>query len=201
MARKNPKVDAYIANAAGFARPILNRIRTQVHAACPDVEETLKWGMPHFVYKGNLCYMAAFTHHCGFGFWRSGLVVGADADGSAAGNFGRIVSVADLPPARKVAAYIKKAAALNDAGVKRPPRARAKVRAPLVIPAYFKAALKVHPKAAAAFKDFSHSHKKEYLEWVTGAKREDTQRRRLAQAVAMMSSGKSRNWKYEERGR
>jgi uncharacterized protein YdeI (YjbR/CyaY-like superfamily) len=70
-----------------------------------------------------------------------------------------------------------------------------------VIPAYFKAALKVHPKAAAAFKDFSHSHKKEYLEWVTGAKREDTQRRRLAQAVAMMSSGKSRNWKYEERGR
>ena len=193
MPSTDSRLDAYIAKAAPFARPILTRIRKQVHAACPGVEETLKWGMPHFTYKGNLCYMAAFKQHCGFGFWRSALVIGKDADNTAAGNFGRLTRVADLPTATAVTAYIKKAAAINDAGIKRTPRPRTTVKKPLVVPAYFKAALKAHPEAAAAFEAFSDSHKKEYLEWITGAKKEETRQRRLMQALGMMARGKSRN--------
>src|SRR5207247_9241271 len=144
----------------------LSKSRTQVHAACPEIEETIKWGAPHFTYKGrNLCYMAAFKHHCGFGFWRSGDVVGATANRDGAGNFGRLTSVKDLPPDKTLAAYVKKAAALNESGATRPARARAMAKKPLVIPAYFKAALNGHPKAGAAFDAFSYSHKKEYLEW------------------------------------
>ena len=46
MGQKDPRVDAYIKKAADFARPILEEIRTRVRAACPDVEETIKWGTP-----------------------------------------------------------------------------------------------------------------------------------------------------------
>ena len=64
----DPRIDAYIAKAAPFAQPILSHLRDIVHAACPEVVETVKWGMPYFTWNGNLCHMAAFTQHCAFGF-------------------------------------------------------------------------------------------------------------------------------------
>ena len=76
MATRDPRIDAYIANSAEFARPILAHLREVVHAACPDVEETMKWSRPHFLYKGLLCGMSAFKEHCAFGFWNSSLIVG-----------------------------------------------------------------------------------------------------------------------------
>lgn len=42
MATKDPRVDAYIAKAAPFARPILTALRNGMHMACPDVVETIK---------------------------------------------------------------------------------------------------------------------------------------------------------------
>ncbi len=74
MGKKDPRVDAYIAGSAGFARPILRHLRRVVHAGCPDAEETLKWGFPHFTYKGILCGMASFKGHCTFGFWKEALL-------------------------------------------------------------------------------------------------------------------------------
>ena len=78
---KIPRVDAYIAKAADFAKPILEEIRARVHAACPAVEETIKWSVPASKYKGPLCGMAAFKKHCIFGFWKSLLVLGESGPG------------------------------------------------------------------------------------------------------------------------
>ena len=75
MGTRDRRVDAYIAKSAEFARPILTHLRTVVHAACPDVEETMKWSFPHFMYKGMLCSMVSFKEHCAFGFWKSSLIV------------------------------------------------------------------------------------------------------------------------------
>jgi uncharacterized protein YdhG (YjbR/CyaY superfamily) len=47
MGNRDPRVDAYIRNAAPFAQPILTTIRDTVHASCPDVEEAMKWSFPH----------------------------------------------------------------------------------------------------------------------------------------------------------
>src|SRR5690606_26989508 len=66
MAAKDPRIDVYIEQAADFAKPILTRLRKLVHKGCPDVVETIKWGMPAFDYKGPLCGMAAFKQHCAF---------------------------------------------------------------------------------------------------------------------------------------
>jgi uncharacterized protein YdeI (YjbR/CyaY-like superfamily) len=200
MGKRDARVDAYIAKSADFAKPILRHIRDLVHAACPEVVETLKWSFPHFVHKGMLCHMAAFKEHCKFGFWKRALIFkgkGPDESGNqAAGRFGRITAISDLPGAKVLTGYIKEAARLNEAGVKLPPKTRPKERKPLVIPAALKQALKGSKKAQTAFENFSYSHKKEYVEWIAEARTEQTRMRRLETAIEWMGDGKSRNWKY-----
>ena len=194
---KDPRVDAYIAKSADFAKPILKRLRAEVHAACPDVIEELKWNAPHFNYKGMFCMMAGFKKHCIFGFWKHTLVLGPNAGDDAWGQFGRMSSLDDLPSSAVMARCLKKAMQLNDDGVtvKRKPKAAAK---PLRVPADLATALKKNAKAKAGFAALSPSHKREYVEWVTDAKGADTRARRLEQAIAWMAEGKSRNWKYEK---
>jgi uncharacterized protein YdeI (YjbR/CyaY-like superfamily) len=199
MPAKDPRVDAYIAKSATFAKPILKHVRLTVHENCPEVEETIKWGMPSFMYKGILCGMAAFKEHCSFGFWKASLILdknGKPAD-AGMGSFGKLRSVKDLPSKKILAAYVRKAMELNDKGVKPPARTKPKQHVPLVVPADVKAALKKNKKAAATFANFSYSHQKEYLQWFTEAKQAETRKRRLAQAIEWMAEGKPRNWKYQ----
>jgi uncharacterized protein YdeI (YjbR/CyaY-like superfamily) len=194
----DPRIDAYIAKSADFAKPILTHIREVVHSTCPEGQETMKWSFPHFLYKGMLCSMAAFKEHCALGFWKGDLVFGKEASAEAMGHFGRIKSLADLPSAKKLAGYIKKAMELNEQGVKLPARTRSKEREPLVVPPDLKTALAKNKKAQTAFEDFSYSHKKEYIEWITEAKRPETRTERVKTTVKWLSEGKSRNWKYEK---
>jgi len=199
MPTRDPRVDAYIAKSAPFARPILEHIRDVVHAACPDVEEGIKWGFPNFGYKGMLCSMASFKEHCSFGFWQAKLVLGeAASDEQAMGSFGRLTSVKDLPPKRELVGYIRKAMKLNDDGVKRAP-AKAKPRPPLGVPADLTAALANNRKAAAAWEKLSPSHRREYVEWLAEAKQPATRDRRLATTIEWVAEGKSRTWMYERK--
>ncbi len=198
MPKCDPRVDAYLKNAAPFAQPILRHLRDVVHAACPDVVEGMKWSSPHFDYKGIFCSMAAFKAHCTFGFWKYKLLEDQlpKADSQAMGQFGRLTSVKDLPDDRVLVRIIQAAAKLNDDGVKAL-RERSAKKPPVKPPAYFMAAVRKNKKALATFADFSPSHKREYVEWVTNAKTDETRQRRLATAVLWMAEGKGRNWQYE----
>jgi uncharacterized protein YdeI (YjbR/CyaY-like superfamily) len=200
MGKKDPRVDAYIKKAAPFAQPILSEFREIVHGACPNVEETIKWSFPHFDYKGVMCSMAAFKAHAAFGFWKGSLVTGGPKQEDAMGHFGRITKRSDLPSKAVLAGLVKKAAALNDQGVK---VARAPKRAPkpVTVPADLSAALGKRPTARAGFAALSPSHQREYVEWITEARAAETRARRLAQAIDWMAEGKSRNWKYERRAK
>jgi uncharacterized protein YdeI (YjbR/CyaY-like superfamily) len=196
--KSDPRIDAYIAKSAPFAQPILNHLRAIVHSACPEVEETIKWGMPHFDYHGIMCAMSAFKAHCAFGFWKGALIVkGADnKDANAMGQFGRIASLKDLPPKATITRYVKAAMKLNEEGAKAPHMANRKTRKPLPVPADLAAALKTHKKAKAVFDEFSPSCQREYIEWITEAKAEETRKRRLDQTIEWVAQGKQRNWKY-----
>jgi uncharacterized protein YdeI (YjbR/CyaY-like superfamily) len=197
MGTKDPRVDAYIAKVADFAKPILTHIRKLVHTNCPDVTETIKWGMPSFEYKGGIfCGIAAFKQHCAFGFWLGDLLKIDAKSGKAMGQFGRITSLADLPGDKAIASIIKAAMKLHDAGAKPPARSKPAEKKELVVPDYFLAALKKNKKALATFEDFSYYNKKEYVEWITEAKTDATRDKRLAQAVDWMAEGKIRHWKY-----
>jgi len=196
---REPRIDAYIARAAAFAQPILRDLRERVHAACPPVQETIKWGMPNFVYRGKiLCGMAAFKQHASFGFWQGANIVGAEqsAGSDAMGQFGRLTAPADLPGRREFAALVKRAMALIETGAKRPPSKTAQPKPPPRPPADLAAALAANPAARKTFDGFPPSQQREYVEWVETAKREETRRARVAQAVEWMAQGKVRNWKY-----
>jgi uncharacterized protein YdeI (YjbR/CyaY-like superfamily) len=195
MQHTDPRVDAYITQTADFARPILRHIRKLVHVACPDVQETLKWNCPHFERKGILLGMAAFKQHCVVNFWKGKLIMGKRPDEACAmGQFGRITSLADLPGDKILTGYIKRAVELNETGIKKPDRARPKKE--LVVPDYFLAALRMNKAALATFENFSPSCKREYVEWITEAKREETRAKRLKTAIEWMAQGKPHNWKY-----
>ena len=202
----NPKVDAYCAKAQPFAQPILGHLRALVHKACPEVEETIKWSRPFFQYRGAiLCNMSAFKEHCSFGFW--GEEIGAVLREAAVlkeggmGSLGRITSVADLPSDKQMLGWIRQAAAFVDSGQYTSPiAARHKVvkqKPSLDTPAEFKAALQRNKKAAAVFAAFSPSCKREYVEWIAEAKRQETRDKRIATALDWIAEGKQRNWKYQ----
>lgn len=196
MPKTDARVDAYIDKAADFAKPILKHLRKLVHQACPEVEETIKWSFVSFSYKGILCGLASFKHHCTFGFWKHDLVVGKGGkEDQAMGSFGRLTKLSDLPGDGVILGYIKKAMKLNEEGIKVPRPARA-AKKELTVPDYFLAAVKKNRKALTTFENFSYSHKKEYVEWVSEAKRDETRAQRLTTTVEWLAQGKSRNWKY-----
>ena len=194
----DPRVDAYIARQADFARPILDHLRAAVAAACPEAEEAIKWGMPHFLYRGRiLAGMAAFKAHAAFNFHGGHAVVGeTEAARGAMGQFGKLRTVEDLPPPDALAALIRKAMAAAEIGEsRRRPAGQAKPE--LETPPDLAAALDANPPARAAFDAFPPGCRREYVAWVVEAKRPETRARRIAQATEWIAEGKRRNWKYE----
>jgi uncharacterized protein YdeI (YjbR/CyaY-like superfamily) len=200
MARRDPRVDEQIRTAAPFARPILQRLRQAVHAGCPQVVETLKWSRPGFEHHGLLCGMAAFKAHCAFGFWKHALLVerGGSKAGAELDALGRITDVAELPPKATLVRYVKLAARLNEHGVA-VTRARKKPKPPAPVPADLKRGLAGNARAKAYFETLSPSHKREYVEWITGARQDATRARRLKTTLEWLAQGKPRNWKYMKR--
>jgi uncharacterized protein YdeI (YjbR/CyaY-like superfamily) len=200
MNQYDERVDAYIAKSAPFAQEILRHIRKVVHETSPLISETMKWSFPHFIYKETICSMASFKSHCAFGFWKASLMkdpyqLFVDKE-SAMGQMGRIEHLKDLPSDKILAEYILEALYLNETGIrikKAPTSAKAEIEIPIV----FSTALDKNLKAKQCFEAFSASHRREYLEWITEAKTETTQLKRIETTIEWLNEGKSRHWKYQ----
>jgi uncharacterized protein YdeI (YjbR/CyaY-like superfamily) len=190
----DPRIDEKIAQAAPFARPILEHWRALVHETVPGVEEAIKWGMPHFVYKGkNIAGMAPFKAHCAVMIHGDGR---QETEGM--GSYGKITRLEDLPSDDVLTAKLREAMGMIDRGEKpawrqQPP----KPKATIAIPQDFGAALAANPAAAQYWDGLALSHRYEYLQWITDAKRDETRVKRIGQALEWLAEGKRRNWKYE----
>lgn len=184
---QDPRIDDYIAKAAPFAQPILVHARALVHRALPGAEESIKWGMPHFMVGGrNVVGLAAFKAH-------AAVVIHHEERGTSMGSLGKLTSLADLPPdVELIARFQAGEAALATPKLKRPPKPE------LPIPRVLSAALEAAPEAQRVFDSFAPSHRREYVEWITDAKREETRDKRILQAVEWLAEGRKRNWKYED---
>ena len=194
---RDPRIDDYIGNARPFARPILTHLRERLHAACPDVEESIKWSMPAFSHGGRpLAHMAAFKAHASFGFWdRKELATGQE--GEAMGQFGRLTDLADLPDDTTLDNMIRAQVALAHSP-DRPKRPARVAKPEAEVPPALASALAADAAAQAIFRDrFAPSHRREYCEWIADAKRDETRTARAAQAVEWIAEGKQRNWKYQ----
>ncbi len=195
----DPRIDAYIAKAAPFAQPILTHLRALVHRALPEAEEGIKWGMPHFMLQGkNVAGLAAFKAHCAFvvhGEGRQGYD-STQADGMGA--YGRISALTDLPADDELETRLKEAVQrIQGMGTARKAAAKKPPKPEIPMPEDFAQALAAEPKARAALEGFAPGRRREYLEWITGAKQAVTRQKRIAQAVEWLAQGKKRNWKYE----
>lgn len=199
------RVDAYIEKAAPFARPILEKIRRAFHRGSPHLVETIKWGTPHFEMEGLLGGMAAFKAHVTFTLWKGkeledphGLFAQVGATNMAAV---KVTAAGDLPTQAVLRDYIKRATALNAVNAKAARQGKAKApakRKPAPkMPPELAAALKKNAQARATFESFPPSAKRDYIEWITGAKREATRAARLTTTMEWLREGKRRNWKYE----
>lgn len=199
MGTRDTRVDAYITKSQDWARPILLHIREVLHAACPEVEETLKWSVPHYDYRGQMmCATAAFKEKVTLGFWRGPLIVGlGTGPDDVMENRGPLTSVKDLPSKKALTGLIKQAMKLTDDGItlERPKKAP---KPEAAVPPELAKALAKNKKARTVFENFPPSHRREYCEWIGGAKAEETKAKRVAQAIEMMAEGKSRNWKYQK---
>lgn len=200
MSVYNEKVTEYIEKAQPFLQPILKHIRELVHKTNKDVEKKIKWGMPHFDYKGMYCGIAAMKQHCGFGFWKAGLLKDpgnyiAKGEDAGMGSFGRITSMKDLPPDKALIDFLKQAKELNDNDAKPEPRSK-KEKPQLVLPEVALKALKKNAKAKATFDRFSPGQQRDYIEWIVEAKTDATRDKRLETMLQWLEEGKIRHWKY-----
>lgn len=201
-----PQVDAYIEKSADFAQPILTKIRTIIHKACPDIQEVMKWSIPYFEKDGLVAGMAAFKNHVSFGFWKSKEMDDPhnlfDGDPKASMCNVKLSDVKELPTQKILTAYIKQAVKLNEEKAKAPkPKAKKttkkKVAKTVTVPADLKSALAKNKKAKETFDNFPYSKRRDYVEWITEAKRDETRQKRLKTTIEWLAEGKSKNWKYE----
>lgn len=198
--KRDPRVDAYIAEAAPFAQPILRHLRNLIHRGNPALTETIKWNCPFFLYEETLfCSFAAFKSHAGLNFHHQGmedlLTRRLGRTNEAMGLLGRLTQLSDLPADGVLLGYIKTATKLHDSG--QPRRPKSTPRPPPPVPADLSDALKRNPKAAGNWTGFSSSARREYIEWIAGAKRPETREKRLLTTVEWVAAGKPRNWKYQ----
>jgi uncharacterized protein YdeI (YjbR/CyaY-like superfamily) len=194
MVTRDPRIDAYLDQAPEFARAILAELRKRMHAACPDVVETIKWRHPSFEYHGLLGGMAAFKQHCAFGFWRHDLLAKEHPEfRSALAACGCLKTAADLPPMPMFRKLVAKAMEWNAKVARVPKRARPAI----AMHPGFAQALAASKAAKRQFEAFAPSHRRDCLEWIADAKRDDTRHKRIEQAIEWIAEGKHRNWKYE----
>jgi len=205
MVTKDARIDAYIAEAPAFARPILKHLRKLIHQGCPQAVETIKWGSPFFDYHGLLCGLAAFKAHCSMFFWRDidigDLLPKTNTAGAGMGQFGKLTSLADLPDDSVLLACIRLAVEQRDSPASKPKRAKQPVKE-TPVPPDLKKALSANAKAADTFKNFAPSHRREYIDWIQDAKRPETRARRLHTTLQWLAEGKPRNWEFlQQRGK
>ncbi len=196
---RDTRVDSYIEESPEFARPILTHLRKIIHQGCPQAVETIKWGSPFFDYHGLLCGLAAFKAHCSLFFWRDidvdRFLPKTNAAGAGMGQFGKLTSLADLPKDTVLLACIRSAVEQRDSPTSKTKRVRQPAKE-TPVPSDLKKALSGNAKSAETFMNFAPSHRREYIDWITDAKRPETRARRLQTTLEWLAEGKSQNWKY-----
>ena len=192
---KEPRIDAYIAKAQPFARPILEKVRERVHAVAPDIEEGMKWSVPTYLKNGKIVVgTAAFKSHAIVNFWR-GQELGFDTRDGAMGQLGKLTSVDQLPP--NLDEMIARALELS-ASAPAPRKPKHAPKPPPELHPEFAAALAKAPKANAVLHGFPPSAQRDYFEWIAEAKQDATRRKRIETAIEWLSEGKRRHWKYQD---
>lgn len=194
------QINQYIAEQDEWKRRLLVRLRQLIHAECTDVVETWKWNSPHFDHKGIMIGLQSFKEHVAVWFHKGSLIKDPKklfqplAKGEDKGMRAYHLREGDVINEKAFADLVCQAVELNEKGTK---LTDAKPKRTLVVPEELEAVLLKDEAAWAHWEKFSTSCKREYAEWVTDAKQEETKKRRIAQALEMIREGHSKDEKYK----
>lgn len=180
-----------------FSQPLAEQVVEWFLNWQPDLAESIKWNMLCFSGRKLVCGLSACQRHLGIALFRGTELPDPAklfSPGGEANTNIRSLRLTTLEGLDRAALRDLLAAAVAlDADPTLPPAPRVK-RQPWPVPPFFKAAL-AQPRnrtAAEGFKRLSASCQREYLVWLTTAKRPETRARRLAETLAALRSG--RKW-------
>ena len=196
------QINQYIAAQPKWQRKLLVRLRQLVHATDPEIEEVWRWSGPHFDRNGIM--VGIFAHKTCVSVWfhKGALVkdpkqlfeaVAKDEDKGM-----RVYKLkeGDAIDEKGFQGLMKEAVKLNLDGVKLPDAKGPRKK--LEVPPELEAVLQKDEMAWDQWTRFNYTHKKEYVEWITDAKKEETRKRRIAQAFQMIREGEGKEDKYRE---
>lgn len=194
--RRAKSVDDYIENSETW-QPELKRLR-QILQSTP-LEEEVKWGAPCYTYSGkNVVGLAAFKDWVCLWFHQGVLLkddndvlINAQEGKTKALRQWRMTSALEIKSA-VIKRYVKEAIALVDAGEEIKPDRRKAV----VVPDELQRALRRHKGATAAFRRMTPGKQREYAEYISSAKRDDTKRKRIDKILPMITAGAGLNDQY-----
>ncbi len=169
---RNP--DAWLEAAPDFSRPIATQLRDRIFRTAPDLSEAIKWNMLCFSGRKLVCGISACKKHVSIAFFRgTELPDPKSLFHAGEGNTNiRSVRITDAQQINfKALAALLLAAVALDGRPDIAPAPKIK-REPWPVPDFFAAALKKDKKAATGFAAMSMSCQREYLVWLSSAKRD-----------------------------
>lgn len=189
------KVDEIIAKSPDWTQPILRELRS-IALSC-GLQEAVKWGAPTYMHHGNVVGLVALKNYVSLWFYEGAQlsdphnVLIASSEKTKALRQWRFTNVDEIDRS-KVKEYMNEAALNMEKGIKTP---KPKVKVP-PIPDLLKDAFTKEPHLKTFFDGLAPSHRKEYIEFISEAKREETKLRRLEKSLNLMREGKDLMSKY-----
>lgn len=192
---KTTDPDEWLERAPDFSRPGAAQLREWFLTWEPDLSEAVKWNNLCFSGRKLVAGIAACQKHLSIFFFRgieladpSGLFT-ASSEGNTSIRSVRLTSLEKLNPTA-LRRLLHAAVELDaEPALPRVPKAP---REPWPVPKFFADALKANRKAAAFFESLRPTYQREYLVWVSTAKRDETRDRRVAETLAALAKG--RKW-------
>jgi len=194
------QINLYIAEQPEWQRKALIRLRQLIHSTDETVTEAWRWNAPAFDHDGIMIGLHGFKTFVSVWFHKGALLKDThklfDKPEQDEDKGMRKYKVKDGEVINEKAFVdlVKQAVKVNQSGAKLSDAKPA--RKALVVPPELENCLKKDEEAWAHWENFSYSYKKEYVEWITDAKQDETRKRRIAQALEMIRAGVGKEDKH-----
>lgn len=189
------EISDYIEQMPDFSKTICNKLRSLILETDRNIVEDWKWG-PHYSCHGMICGYGGFKHHVKFTFYNgSGMKDPKKLFNHCVDNeFNRSIKFtnADQIDEKTIKEYVKESIEVNRKGFKRIVISKA-----VQIPEDLKTALEKNKVAMKYFEQLSRGYQKDFVEWVTSAKKIQTRTDRVSKVVVMCQEKRRLNDQYK----
>jgi uncharacterized protein YdeI (YjbR/CyaY-like superfamily) len=189
-------IDDGISKLEPFAQVICKRLRQLILSSDPEIIEDWKWG-PNYYLNGMVCGYWGFKKHVSFVFFQGSLLkdkkkILIENPGNVHNRHIKFTDVKQIDD-KAILEYLFEAIDNNRKGLKIIETKDKTIVTPVDAEKAFKKA-----KVLAYFDSLAFSHRKEYIQWIESAKKEETRTKRIEQAIEKLLDKQSIHAKYKK---